>query len=151
MASHYIVSQQRRMNGSGGSSCAATPTSLAAAGLRDGLSLTACNGTGGVVAAAMAAAQQQQQARPAQQQGAPAQQQAAPAGERRAPALLRWHDQAAGVLGCKHYKRRCMLVAPCCDTPHVCRLCHDEASDHQVCIEVGRDSMHQVCTVQYST
>ena len=155
MASHYIVTQQRRMH-SGGSSTAATPTALAAAGMRDGLRLAGTplagsGGGGGVVAAAVASAQQQQQQQQQQVGAAPAaaatqqqqaqqqqQQQAQPAppqqavGERRAPAIPRYHDAAAGVLGCRHYRRRCMLVAPCCDTPHVCRLCHDEASDHQV-------------------
>jgi uncharacterized CHY-type Zn-finger protein len=144
MASHYIVAQQRRMNGSGGSSTAATPTALAAAGLRDGLKLAApagtthatSSGSGGFVAAAVASAQQQQQ----QQQQRHAHQHcegaagaaAQPGAARRAPAVPRYNDAAAGVLGCRHYRRRSMLVAPCCDTPHVCRLCHDEASDHQV-------------------
>ena len=27
--------------------------------------------------------------------------------------------------GCTHYRRRCKVVAPCCDTPFWCRLCHD--------------------------
>jgi zinc finger-like protein len=163
MASHYIVSQQRRMHsssqGSQGSSAAATPTALAVAGLRDGLILqptrqhkqgqqqAQAGGVGGFDAAAAAPAQQQDKAGacvPVQQQqeqqpaavgaqappltvaAAPQQQQ------QRAPAVPRYHDAAAGVLGCKHYRRRCMLVAPCCDTPYVCRLCHDEAADHQV-------------------
>ena len=30
------------------------------------------------------------------------------------------------ILGCKHYRRRAMLIAPCCGQEHVCRLCHDE-------------------------
>mgnify|MGYP002631228477 CR=1 FL=1 len=37
-----------------------------------------------------------------------------------------------GHLGCKHYKRGTMLIAPCCDQAFVCRLCHDENSDHQI-------------------
>lgn len=147
MASHYIVAQQRRMSGSGGSSTAATPTSLAAAGLQDRLSLRAAPqagsagcacAPGGAVAAAVATAQQQQQEgqreRQEQQQGAApaAPQQRQQGAARRAPALPHYHNAAEGVLGCKHYRRRCMLVAPCCDTPYVCRLCHDEAADHQV-------------------
>src|SRR3989304_10601924 len=27
--------------------------------------------------------------------------------------------------GCKHYKRRCKIVAPCCNKIFSCRLCHD--------------------------
>lgn len=30
------------------------------------------------------------------------------------------------VYGCKHYLRRCKIVAPCCDNIYSCRLCHDE-------------------------
>jgi len=29
--------------------------------------------------------------------------------------------------GCSHYKRRCKLVAPCCDQIFSCRFCHDDA------------------------
>jgi RING finger/CHY zinc finger protein 1 len=32
--------------------------------------------------------------------------------------------------GCKHYKRRCALLAPCCNEYFACRLCHDEVKDH---------------------
>ena len=31
--------------------------------------------------------------------------------------------------GCKHYRRRCAIVAPCCDRVFPCRFCHDEAED----------------------
>ncbi|EFN52596.1 hypothetical protein CHLNCDRAFT_138627 [Chlorella variabilis] len=151
MASHYIVSQQRRMGsvGSGGSSCAATPTALAAAGVRDGMRLAAPGGAG-VVAAAVAAQQaqqaqrgdaapmpEQQQAQQARPGGSPAASAAAasaaaqPAASRRQPAVPRYHDVGGGVLGCKHYRRRCMLVAPCCDTPHVDRY----AVSEMVCLE----------------
>jgi len=34
--------------------------------------------------------------------------------------------------GCKHYKRKCKLVAPCCDQAFTCRFCHDDVSDHTV-------------------
>ena len=26
---------------------------------------------------------------------------------------------------CTHYKRKCLLIAPCCGEPHSCRFCHD--------------------------
>ncbi len=29
--------------------------------------------------------------------------------------------------GCVHYKRHCEIKAPCCNTFHVCRKCHDSA------------------------
>ena len=34
--------------------------------------------------------------------------------------------ESACELGCEHYKRRCALVAPCCNKVYSCRLCHDE-------------------------
>lgn len=34
--------------------------------------------------------------------------------------------------GCRHYKRRCQIVAPCCNQAFTCRFCHDDASDHTV-------------------
>ena len=30
------------------------------------------------------------------------------------------------VYGCKHYRRKCRIVAPCCNTVYTCRRCHDE-------------------------
>ena len=41
-------------------------------------------------------------------------------------------ERGDGQLGCKHYRRGAMLIAPCCDQAFVCRLCHDENSDHQI-------------------
>ena len=35
-------------------------------------------------------------------------------------------DHAKGLHGCKHYRRRCKLVAPCCDEAFWCRHCHNE-------------------------
>jgi len=31
---------------------------------------------------------------------------------------------------CKHYKRKCQFVTPCCDNLYRCRFCHDEEQDH---------------------
>ena len=36
------------------------------------------------------------------------------------------------VLGCSHYKRKCKLVAPCCDTAYNCRFCHDDVENHSL-------------------
>lgn len=33
---------------------------------------------------------------------------------------------------CEHYKRGCMILAPCCDKLFHCRLCHDEKSMHEI-------------------
>ena len=35
-------------------------------------------------------------------------------------------------MGCKHYSRKCRIQSPCCKQWHPCRLCHDEASDHEI-------------------
>ncbi|QDZ18488.1 putative E3 ubiquitin-protein ligase [Chloropicon primus] len=37
--------------------------------------------------------------------------------------------------GCRHYRRKCALVAPCCGEVFTCRLCHDEAKDT---LEMGK-------------
>lgn len=29
--------------------------------------------------------------------------------------------------GCQHYKRKCKILSPCCNTFYSCRFCHDEA------------------------
>lgn len=33
-------------------------------------------------------------------------------------------------LGCQHYKRKCKLLAPCCNRDYFCRICHDEKENH---------------------
>jgi RING finger/CHY zinc finger protein 1 len=33
---------------------------------------------------------------------------------------------------CKHYRRRCAIVAPCCDNIFPCRLCHNDAQTHEI-------------------
>ncbi|GAX79413.1 hypothetical protein CEUSTIGMA_g6854.t1 [Chlamydomonas eustigma] len=35
------------------------------------------------------------------------------------------HTRGAGNHGCSHYRRRCMLVAPCCNEAFWCRHCHN--------------------------
>ena len=35
-----------------------------------------------------------------------------------------------GNKGCKHYKRRCLFVSPCCGKTFPCRVCHDEDNTH---------------------
>ena len=31
--------------------------------------------------------------------------------------------------GCKHYRRKCKIIAPCCGMEAGCRLCHDERTE----------------------
>ena len=41
-----------------------------------------------------------------------------------------------GSYGCSHYRRRCLIVAPCCDEVFWCRHCHNEAkcANEKVCV-----------------
>jgi len=63
---------------------------------------------------------------------------------------------SVNMTGCQHYKRKCMLVSPCCDTVYNCRFCHDdEVSTHSldrravtevVCIECNtRQTVSNLC------
>ena len=35
-------------------------------------------------------------------------------------------------IGCKHYKRKCLMKADCCNIFVPCRLCHDEKMNHKI-------------------
>ncbi|KAM3307842.1 zinc finger protein BRUTUS-like [Capsicum chacoense] len=41
-----------------------------------------------------------------------------------------FRDKTESVFGCKHYKRNCKLLAPCCNELFPCIRCHDEITDH---------------------
>lgn len=41
-------------------------------------------------------------------------------------------DSTQDVLGCKHYRRNCQIIAPCCNNKYSCRVCHDEQEDHRI-------------------
>lgn len=41
-----------------------------------------------------------------------------------------YRDALKVILGCKHYKRNCKLVTPCCNKLYTCIRCHDEVADH---------------------
>ncbi|KAF2592079.1 hypothetical protein F2Q70_00045072 [Brassica cretica] len=43
-----------------------------------------------------------------------------------------YRDNHSSVFGCKHYKRNCKLLAPCCYQLFTCIHCHDEDADHLV-------------------
>uniref|UniRef100_A0A8W8N2T0 RING finger and CHY zinc finger domain-containing protein 1 n=1 Tax=Magallana gigas TaxID=29159 RepID=A0A8W8N2T0_MAGGI len=34
--------------------------------------------------------------------------------------------------GCEHYKRKCALIAPCCNKTYTCRVCHDDKENHEL-------------------
>ncbi|CAE5957900.1 unnamed protein product [Arabidopsis arenosa] len=41
-----------------------------------------------------------------------------------------YRDPHKLIFGCKHYKRSCKLLAPCCNKLFTCIRCHDEEVDH---------------------
>ncbi|KFK22082.1 hypothetical protein AALP_AAs52369U000200 [Arabis alpina] len=43
-----------------------------------------------------------------------------------------YRDAHELIFGCKHYKRSCKLLAPCCNQLFTCIRCHDEEADHSV-------------------
>ena len=44
-----------------------------------------------------------------------------------------YHNAKKGVLGCKHYARKCRMKAACCGRYVGCRLCHNEqCTDHKI-------------------
>ena len=52
------------------------------------------------------------------------------------------------VVGCEHYVRRCLLVAPCCDKAYVCRHCHNDAEAHEMDRHAVKEVVCAACTVQ---
>ena len=51
---------------------------------------------------------------------------AAQAQEEGEEAARAWRDRGREQHGCKHYRRRCRMVAPCCGEVFWCRHCHNE-------------------------
>ena len=43
--------------------------------------------------------------------------------------------------GCKHYKRNCAFISPCCNEQFICRLCHDEQKDEN---EIDYEKAHKL-------
>ncbi|XP_011071734.1 zinc finger protein BRUTUS-like At1g18910 isoform X1 [Sesamum indicum] len=43
-----------------------------------------------------------------------------------------YKDPLESTFGCKHYKRNCKLLAPCCNKLYTCIRCHDDQTDHSV-------------------
>jgi RING finger/CHY zinc finger protein 1 len=38
----------------------------------------------------------------------------------------------AEPFNCKHYKRKCAIVSPCCGKVYPCRLCHNDSEAHEI-------------------
>ncbi|XP_047157925.1 E3 ubiquitin-protein ligase MIEL1-like isoform X2 [Vigna umbellata] len=49
--------------------------------------------------------------------------------------------------GCKHYRRRCRIRAPCCNELYSCRHCHNEATVAQVCTNCGVRMGEYFCSI----
>lgn len=45
---------------------------------------------------------------------------------------VHYADEENKILGCKHYHRKCLKIAYCCQKPVPCRVCHDEMFDHKI-------------------
>lgn len=46
--------------------------------------------------------------------------------------------------GCRHYRRRCKLISPCCGEVVWCRLCHDEATKADPLIDTLSSGCSQI-------
>jgi len=50
-------------------------------------------------------------------------------------------EETKANLGCSHYKRKCKLMAPCCQKTYNCRFCHDESEENHT---MDRKAVEQV-------
>ena len=48
-------------------------------------------------------------------------------------------------VGCEHYVRRCLLVAPCCDKEYACRHCHNDAEAHEIDRHAVKEVVCAIC------
>ncbi|KAG6403985.1 hypothetical protein SASPL_136219 [Salvia splendens] len=58
-----------------------------------------------------------------------------------------YRDPLGETFGCKHYKRNCKLLTPCCDKLYTCIRCHDEQTDHSVDRKAVTEMMCMKCMV----
>ncbi|KAG5230054.1 hypothetical protein OIU76_022103 [Salix suchowensis] len=56
-------------------------------------------------------------------------------------------DSPKTILGCKHYKRNCKLVMPCCNKIYTCIRCHDELADHSTDRRAITEMMCMKCLI----
>lgn len=69
-------------------------------------------------------------------------------------------DREQGQHGCEHYRRRCKLVAPCCDSVFWCRHCHnterqtneaDSRKRHELDRTTVRELVCAICSLRQPT
>jgi zinc finger-like protein len=135
MVSRYIVAQQRRMQTAGSAAAAAPAAAASGVGIGQlpaGQMLLPPvqqqqHGHAHVHSHAGGCChhhEQQQQHSQQQQQAVPVQQSSSSMPVQQQPQqqpVRTYADAAAGVLGCKHYRRSAQLVAPCCGKVYTCR------------------------------
>ncbi|KAL1541564.1 zinc finger protein BRUTUS-like [Salvia divinorum] len=56
-------------------------------------------------------------------------------------------DPLGETFGCKHYKRNCKLLAPCCNKLYTCIRCHDKQTDHSADRKAITEMMCMKCMV----
>ncbi|KAL8570633.1 hypothetical protein ACOMHN_039070 [Nucella lapillus] len=56
--------------------------------------------------------------------------------------------EGENLFGCKHYRRNCALIAPCCNTQYVCRVCHDEKEGTH---ELNRKNVSRIVCLKCKT
>eukprot|EP00192_Tetraselmis_astigmatica_P000948 CAMPEP_0117679692 /NCGR_PEP_ID=MMETSP0804-20121206/17947_1 /TAXON_ID=1074897 /ORGANISM="Tetraselmis astigmatica, Strain CCMP880" /LENGTH=1249 /DNA_ID=CAMNT_0005489125 /DNA_START=485 /DNA_END=4234 /DNA_ORIENTATION=- len=138
MASRFIVAQQQQIRGTsrhGSSSRASTPTS--ASSPLPSLPMPCDHSAAG------------EPSRSSMEQPAPKQTHPSPCHSGLMTEALggaAWPPQTPA--GCKHYKRNCALVAPCCNKVYHCRLCHDEVENHKMDRYAVREMVCKICNVR---
>ena len=55
--------------------------------------------------------------------------------------VVTWADEEKKIMGCKHYRRGCLVRAPCCPTFYSCRFCHNE---NEAKHEINRHAIHEI-------
>lgn len=143
MVSRYIVAQQRRMQQLQQSTPARSSQALSAAPA-DPTQLHIA-GSGACLHAPMpppAAAGPSSSAAPAADAKSTSQSAVA------LSPFATYHDASNGILGCKHYRRKAQLVAPCCRQAFTCRVCHDDATNHRMDRYAVNEMVCMACGLQ---
>ncbi|CAO0803276.1 unnamed protein product [Mucor circinelloides] len=56
-----------------------------------------------------------------------------------------YNNEEKGILGCKHYQRKCKLQANCCQKIVTCRFCHDDVEDHNIVRNETKNMLCMLC------
>jgi len=58
------------------------------------------------------------------------------------------HDSGGKRDGCKHYSRRCRIVAPCCGEVVWCRHCHRDNTEHELDRKAIKEVVCSICNLR---